>query len=86
VSEPEAALARLAEALQEHVNAQEDDGLVVQAVIVYETVNIEEDGETVRRVAYTIPTDNFAISGALGLCDAGRHLIRRDALGSSEDD
>jgi hypothetical protein len=84
VSEPEAALQRLAEAIQEHANAVEDGALVSQAVVLYETVSVNDDGDTERAVFYTVPTDNFAVSGALGLCYAGLHMIRRDGIGGNE--
>jgi hypothetical protein len=33
-----------------------------------------------------IPTDNFSISGGLGLLEATRHYMRRDALDHSVGD
>jgi hypothetical protein len=62
-----------------------EDVLVTQALVIYEITGFDDDLPW-RRVAYTIPTDNFSVSGAIGLADAGRLLTRRDGLGLSDDD
>lgn len=76
-------LEALALAIQAHASAQADEGnpLVTQAVVVYETVALDDDGTPMRRISYTVPTENFSVSGAVGLIEAGGHYLRRDALG-----
>ncbi len=76
----------IADAIQAFVNNGEDPGLVTEAVVLFEVASVDADGDTARRIDYTVPTDNFALSGALGLVEAGRVLIRRGALGRGEDE
>jgi hypothetical protein len=78
-------LVAVADALQQWVG-ETTGGLVTQAVVLYETVTVSDEGETERALFYTVPTDNFAVSGALGLIEAGRYLLRRDALSDGDDD
>jgi hypothetical protein len=85
VSDLDPRIVRIADVLQEWVS-ETAGGLVTQAVVLYETVTVNDDGDTERAIFYTVPTDNFAISGALGLIEAGRYLVRRDALNNGEDD
>lgn len=80
--EPSPELLAVRESLQALVNANsEQPELVDVAVIVYETVSFDDDGETQRRISYTVPTDNFSLSSALGLLDGARIFVRRDVLG-----
>lgn len=81
-------LAAIAEAVQVHASEISRDGnvLLVQAVVVFECVSYDESGEPGRRISYTIPTENFSLSGALGLMDAGRYYLRRDILHDEEGD
>lgn len=75
----------LAAAVQAFVAERSDGALVSQALVLWEAVSFDEDGETSRQIAYTCPTDNFSLSGGLGLLEAGRHYIRRDILGEDDD-
>lgn len=89
MSEPAEALAALREAVQAWVNVQhaaDAPCLLSEAVVIYECVMMDDDGQTGRALSYTIPTDNFSLSGALGLLDAGRYYIRRDILSPDSDD
>lgn len=73
------------EAIQNLINSIEDEpALLDSAVVVWEAVSFDEDGETQRRISYSVPTDNFSISAALGLIEAGGYYIRRDALSDDE--
>jgi hypothetical protein len=83
--EPEVTL--LAEAVQSFVSSMGDGDsvLVSQALVIYEVVGFDEDGNTWRKVSYTCPTDNFSLTGALGLVDAGRFYIRRAILGTEDE-
>jgi hypothetical protein len=75
------------EAIQALVNAIEDEPHLLDcAVVIWEAVSFAEDGETQRCIRYAVPTDNFSMSAALGLLEAGKHYIRRDALGIGDDD
>lgn len=78
----------IAEAIQRLANTDEQYGnaVVTQALVIYEAAGFHDDGEPWRRVAYSIPTDNFSVTGGLGLIEAARFYIRRDALDESPDD
>jgi hypothetical protein len=75
----------LAEAIQSFASSDGDNVLVSQALVIYEVVGFNEDGSTWRKVSYTCPTDNFSLTGALGLVDAGRFYIRRAILGTEDE-
>ena len=69
-------------AIQNLLNAIEDEPhLLDSAVVVWEAVSYDEDGDAQRCISYTVPTDNFSMSSILGLLEAGKHYIRRDILG-----
>lgn len=76
----------LGAAVQAFVAQRSDGALVSQALVVWEAVSFDESGEAQRQISYTCPTDNFSLSGGLGLLEAGRFYIRRDILGESGDD
>jgi hypothetical protein len=74
------------EAIQNLVNAIEDEPhLLDSAVVIWESVTYSDDGETMRRISYAVPTDNFSASAALGLVEAGKHYIRLDVLGADDE-
>lgn len=74
-------------AIQAHVNACEDEAWIVDnAIVGAELVGFDDEGVTRRKIVYLIPTDNFSLSGALGLLEATRHYARRDALDHSAGD
>jgi hypothetical protein len=75
----------LGAAVQAFVAQQTEGALVSQALVVWEAVSFADDGEPERQISYACPTDNFSLSGGLGLLEAGRHYIRRDILGSDDD-
>lgn len=65
------ALEALNRAVQDFSNAISSDpsqaGVVTQAIVVWEEMSINEEGNTKRGVYYAVPTDNFSMSGAVGL-------------------
>lgn len=70
------------QAFASHLAAEmgdEEPVLVNIAVVLWEQVNYDQ-ADVQRQVMYTVPTDDFSIAGAIGLCEAGRILIRRDTL------
>ena len=72
----------LAAAVQAFVNTVSDTpALVDNAVVLYEAVSFDEAGNTQRQIRYVVPTDNFTLSGSLGLTQAGAVLLQRDVLG-----
>lgn len=74
------------DSIQALINAIEDEpSLLDSAVVVFEAVSFGDDGETERRISYTVPTDNFSISATLGLLEAGKFYIRRDTLGDGDE-
>lgn len=75
------------DSIQGLVNAIEDEPhLLDSAVVIWEAVSYSDDGEPQRCIRYAVPTDNFSMSAALGLLEAGKHYIRRDALGIGDDE
>jgi hypothetical protein len=73
------------EAIQNLINAIEDEPMLLDsAVVVWEAVSFDGD-EVQRCIRYTVPTDNFSMSSALGLIEAGKHYIRRDILGAGDE-
>lgn len=69
-----AAIQALANAVAEF--ADEPAPLVSQAVVVWEQVT-EEDGIK-REVRYAVPTDNFSMSGAVGLLRIAEQQVLGD--------
>lgn len=85
----ESVLDRLRDAVQDYASefhSEEGPVLLSEAVVIFEIVTMTDDGETGRCISYTIPTDNFSLSGALGLLEAGKHYIRRDILRDDDGD
>lgn len=75
----------LGQAIQEFANASLDQpGIVTQAVVIFEVMSVSDEGQSQEQIQYTVPTDNFSMSGALGLVEAGRYYIRRDILHDEE--
>jgi hypothetical protein len=60
--------------------------LVDVAVVLWEQVSYDEDGDVGRRIRYAVPTDNFSLSSGLGLIEAGGEYVRRDILGARRED
>jgi hypothetical protein len=75
------ALNALREAVEKFAaSAVDSDGegqIVSQALLIYETVGFDSDGDPYRSIRYSIPTDNFSMSGGLGLIEAARYYIRQ---------
>lgn len=79
----------LCEAVQTFANSlTEQPELLDNALVIWEAVSFNEDGETQRCIRYAVPTPNFTMSGTLGLLRAGEHYIRRDVfyLDNTDDD
>lgn len=83
-------LAALREAVQAMANAGEDNAhMVTSAVVVWEAITYDDDGQQMHAVQYSCPTDTLSVVATLGLLDAATHMVRRDALGTcdcSDDD
>lgn len=60
--------------------------LVDLAVVIWESVTLDDDGTAQRCIRYAVPTDNFSLSGTLGLLEAGKHYIRRDMFSLDDED
>lgn len=83
MSDTEHPLDKLKAAVQEFVNSQVEDPVLVDvAVVVWEEVGFDGEGNTQRRIRYAVPTDSFSMSGTLGLLEASREYVRRDILGT----
>lgn len=77
------ALENLNEAIQDLFNTLPDvpsGAMVDAALVVVELVRMDEDGEMMRKVTYTIPTLNAALTAAYGLAYAGAAMIKRDVF------
>lgn len=71
----------LAKAIQDYVNAHSDEPRMVDvAVVLWEDVGYDPNGEPSRCVQYLVPTDNFSMAFAAGLCDLGKAYIMRDIV------
>ena len=80
-------LEALAAAIQGLANDVADGPeLVDNAVVVWESVSFDEDGLTQRCIRYAVPSENFTMSGTLGLLEAGKFYIRRDVFSRYEDE
>lgn len=85
-------LETLRDAVQDFANVQRAEqghgpGLVDVSLVIWEEVAFDDDGTTMRRIRYAVPSDNFSLSSGLGLIEAAREFVRGDILGgSSEDD
>lgn len=81
-------LDRLNAAVAEFANATSNLGpvLVDVALVVWEQVSYDEDGDVQRNIQYAIPADNFSLSSGLGLLEASREYVRRDILGTRGDE
>lgn len=79
--ECEEAVKKLQDAIQNFINVHSDQPMMLdQAVVVWEEVGFDENGVAVRGTQYCIPTDNFSMAMAIGLCDIGGAKIRRDLI------
>ncbi len=77
----------LAEALQVFANHITDTPeLIDNALILWESVSFDDDGDTQRCIRYAVPTPNFTMSGTLGLLEAGKYYLKRDILNADQDD
>ncbi len=86
MTEPEP-IEALNAAVTAFANANSDRPVLVDvALVVWEQVSYDEDGDVGRCIRYAVPTDNFSLSGGLGLLEASREYVRRDILGERGDD
>lgn len=73
---------RLNAAVTEFANATSEGPVLVDvALVIWEQVTYDEDGDVTRRIQYAVPTDNFSLSGGLGLIEVASEYVRRDILG-----
>ncbi|GAA1909287.1 hypothetical protein GCM10009737_08150 [Nocardioides lentus] len=80
-------LDRLLAAVQDFANSLAGQPVLVDvALLVWEQVRYDEDGDIARKISYAIPTDNFSLSSGLGLLEAAGHYVRRDVLGARHTD
>lgn len=79
-------LATLAAALQDFANHEAGEPVLVDtALVVWELITYDDDGDVQRRITYAVPTHNFSMSSSMGLVDAAKELLRRDTLGCQHD-
>lgn len=79
-AEVKEAIERLRAAIQGYASARGRNCVVTEALVIYEELMFDGDGEPERAVNWCIPTDNFSLSGAIGLADLGAEFIRRDLI------
>lgn len=86
MSDEQTPLTELAAAVQRFIATTEDEAaLVVAAVLVVELATYGDNGEQLRRITYSTPSDLYSLSGTLGLLDAGLHIVRQDTLDDSDE-
>lgn len=65
------------------VNSEADRPTLVDvALVIWEEVSYDDDGDPQRAISYAVPTDNFSLSSGLGLIEAAGEYVRRDILGA----
>ena len=81
--EEDSPLVSLAGAIQTFANAIADEPpvLVGGALVLWEQVRYDEDGDVCRSIRYAVPTDSSTLTGSLGLLEAAGEYLRRDILG-----
>ncbi|GAB3988834.1 hypothetical protein [Nocardioides marmoraquaticus] len=80
-------LEQLLASLQAYANDQAGKPVLVDvALVVYEHIEVSDDGQVGRAIRYTVPTDNFSMTSCLGLLEAGGHYLKRDILCAQQDD
>jgi len=82
-AEVTAALENLKEAVQRYANAtnaEEVPVFVAESVVVYETMRMNPDGSDARAIWWTIPSDHWSLSTAVGLLDMGIEYIKADLV------
>lgn len=73
-------------AVQTFVNETHEHAVVVQhALVVWEQVRLDDDGEALRELRYSLPSDGASLAGALGLATAADQMIRRDCINVRDD-
>ena len=79
----ETACREVTEALQKFINATSEDAALLDiALVTYEVVKFDDEGQSVRSIDYLVPTPNFSPSGAIGLAEVGRTLLRTQIMGA----
>lgn len=69
------------------VNSNADRPTLVDvALVIWEEVSCDDNGQAQRSIDYAVPTDNFSLSGGLGLIEAAGEYVRRGILGERGDD
>lgn len=72
-------LEELGEALQSFAcDVTEGSVVVSAALVVWEEVQFDEDGDVMRRVKYAIPIESTSMSAATGLATLACDALRRD--------
>lgn len=75
----------LRQAVQDFANTRADQPAVVDnALVIWEQVSYDGDGTVMRCIRYAVPTDNFTVSGTLGLLQAAGVYVRRDVLNDDD--
>lgn len=73
---------KLERAIQIYLNEVSDEAPVLldTCIVVWEQVNYAADGDIMRQVNYTVPTDRASFGAAVGLLDIGITLVKRDFI------
>lgn len=70
---------RMTALLQEWINEGEDRPVLVDvAVVVWEQMSYDDDGEVIRKVNYSTLTLNAGLASTAGLLDIGRGVLEQD--------
>lgn len=70
---------KMTKLLQEWINEGEDRPLLVDvAVVVWEQMTYDDEGEVIRKVNYSTLTLNAGLASTAGLLDIGRGVLEQD--------
>lgn len=77
--EPEGFHEKVVALLQEWINEGEDQPVLIDvAVVVWEQVTLDDDGDAQRKVNYSTLTLNAGLASTAGLLDIGREVLSGD--------
>ena len=78
------AFSDLRDAVQDFACELAEESVIVNvALIAWEEVSYDDDGDIIHRVRYAIPTDNVNMSTATGLATLARDALLRDINGEA---
>ena len=85
-SEPDGFHDKMVKLLQEWINEGEDQPVLIDvAVVVWEQMTYNGDGDVIRKVNYSTLTLNAGLASTAGLLDLGRDVLSQDLFDGDDD-